>query len=348
MTSPTLPNRQTVDPYEPRTGVDLYAEVAPRIILPEKLPYLIYGIGIARSGTTVSLNVMTSSVARDELGNEHKIHAGYQHFKAGYRHAMHGWPNDTDKNKWTFEIPDASVSPVFYIKDPLGPYTKTESEYNPLRLLEMKGYPKNKLFLLFFFRDPEEILASWKRNWEVVRDGDLLRENLITACHTLRSIHQQAGKEGYANKVYLYESLRDHPPETVVGNLFDRINADMFPNEGLKICMTDHTVGDWDAEEKQRIWHPDEPAIYEREEISGLHSDAKTKQRLTYKKYPVGELDRLLTPLDHTILESEGTAKDYEYFRRHYVESSGLQVCTLDEVRGRNGEGAPLFKAKEH
>src|SRR6266446_323610 len=94
------------DPYEPRKGIDLYREVAPRIILPKNLPYLIAGIGIARSGTTASLNVMTSSIVEASNGNKYPIPASYQHFKAGYRQAMHGWPNQ----EWKFEIPDASIS----------------------------------------------------------------------------------------------------------------------------------------------------------------------------------------------------------------------------------------------
>lgn len=341
----TQPN--DFDPYEPRKGVDLYSEVASRIVIPSNIPYLIYGIGIARSGTTVSLNVMTSSVAEDAEGNQYPILGSYQHFKAGYRHAMHGWPNDTGDNKWSFEIPDASTSPTFYVKDPLGPYTHTESIYNPLTLLKMVDYPKNKLFLLFFFRDPKEILASWMRNWGEVRDSNILRKNLITSCHTLRLIREQAANEGYANDTYLYESIRDHKPAEVIGRLFDKINEHMSPNMGIKLTMTEHTTGGWNPEEKKRIWHPDEPAIYKRKEISGLHDAAKTSQSLSYKRYSDNDLKNILSPQDIQELENENVYDDYEYFRRRYIESSGLEVRRPKEINSLYFEGNPRPKERK-
>lgn len=327
------------DPYEPRTGVDLYGEVAPRIVLPDNLPYLVYGIGIARSGTTVSLNVMTSSNVEDDQGKKYPIEASYQHFKAGYRQAMHGWPNDTDEKKWQFAIPDAETTPVFYMKDPLGPYTHTESTYNPLELLKMKDYPKDKLFLLFFLRDPKEILASWKRNWGVVRDEGILRDNLITSCHTLREIQGQAESEGYASGTYLYESLRDNSPEKVVGRMFDQVNEHMTPRTGLHLAMTDHSVGNWDLEDKKRIWHPDEPAIYTRPEIANLHQGAKTSPRLLYKKYTDETLGKLLTREDMTVLNKGGVYDDYEHFRARYMESTRLQVCSIEGAIGKESDG---------
>lgn len=338
--------RPGFDTYEPRTNVNLYDEVAPRIIIPTTPPYLIYGIGIARSGTTVSLNVMTSSDAVDSEGRHHPILGSYQHFKAGYRHAMHGWPNDTDEKRWAFNIPDASESPVFYVKDPLGPYTHTESIYNPLELLKLKGYPRERLFLEFFFRDPQEILASWKRNWGRVRDPEVLRANLITSCHTLRNIHGQAVREGYAHDIYLYEGIRDHPPETVVGSMFDHINAHMTPHTGMKLVMTDHTVGGWNSEEKKRIWHPDEPAIYEREEIATLHSAAKTSEELRYKRYSPKDLGALLTAQDMRELERGGVYHDYEHFRSEYVHAHGLEVHRLDDLPPIMQEGIPGSKEK--
>lgn len=318
-----------IDPYEPRKGVDLYSEVAPRIILPENLPYLIYGIGIARSGTTVSLNVMTSSLAKEDEGKEFPIRAGYQHFKAGYRHAMHGWPNDNENHRWEFKIPDAHETPVFYIKDPLGPYTHTESVYNPLNFLQMKDYPIDRTFLLFFFRDPREILASWKRNWGKVRDPQVLRENLITSCLTLQDIHKQALAKGYPNEVYLYESLRDYEPAEVIGKLFSKINDRMQPNAGVRIQMTDHTVGGWDPDEKKRIWHPDEPEIYERAEIAELHSMAKSSDKLRYKKYSQDDLQRYLNDEDITELTQSGALAIYEYFRCLYNSSNCSAVAPL-------------------
>lgn len=338
-----------IDPYEPRKGVDkgvLYDEVASRIVLPDNLPYLVYGIGMARSGTTVSLNVMTSSQVSDQEGGHFPIHAGYQHFKAGFRHAMHDWPNDTDEKRWQFEIPDATESPAFYIKDPLGPYTETESTYNPLELLQRIGYPQDKLSLVFFFRDPSEILASWKRNWGGVRDPEILRNNLITASHTLHGIREQAEREGYDNQTYLYESIRDHAPEVAIGRMFDRINRHMKPNTGLEISLTDHSVGGWDTEEKKRIWHPDEPAIYTRDEISELHSAAKTSDKLSYKKYSSEALAGLLTPADTNALAQSGVFNDYGYFRRHYIESSGLMIRPLDPEIGQVREGVRRAKEK--
>jgi hypothetical protein len=302
--------RKKTDPYQPRSGTNFYKEVCDRIIFPENPPYLIYGIGIARSGTTVSLNILASSYVEDTDGKKSYLNASYQPFKSAYRQAMHNWP---DKN-WKFRIPEFNESPAYYIKDPLGPYTYAESTYNPLEILKMKNYPKDRVFLIFFFRDPIEVFSSWKRNWGIVRNNELLRKNFVTSCNTLKKIRKQALMESYATDVFIYEDLRDTSADQVIQNLFSNINTHMYVSTGLKINMTEHTTKDWDSNVKMRITYPKEPSIYNRSEISSLHSDANSKQKVEYKKYKNTEINQILTKQDISEIKSSNVYEIYKYF----------------------------------
>lgn len=121
----------------------------------------------------------------------------------------------------------------------------------------------------------------------------------------------------------------------------------MTPNTGMRLTMTDHTIGGWDPEEKKRIWHPDEPAIYERKEIASLCDAAKTSQRLAYKKYSDEDLRKVLSLQDIQALERGRVYDDYEYFRRRYVDSSGLVVRSPEGINIAGFEGNPRLRERK-
>lgn len=317
------------DPYEPRKSKSLYREVAKHIILPKNLPYFVYGLGIARNGTTVSLNFMAQAGLKDSRDKKYQVQCGYQHFKAGYRQAMHNWPKNEQNNEWQFTIPDASEFPIFYTKDPLGPYTLTEATFNPLLLLDLIKYNTNKLFIIFFFRDPEEVLISWKRNWGHVRNENVLRKNLQASSRHLIKLHKEVVKRNYPHAFYLYESLREHSPQIVVNTLFDQINKHLYPQTGLSLYINKHTVKNWSSKKIQDIWHPDEPLIYNRKEISKLHQSAKSTHSLKYKKYSEEEKKKYLSKEDVLFLKKSNLYRDYEYFRNLYTKSTGLKINRL-------------------
>jgi hypothetical protein len=120
----------------------------------ENEPSIVFAIGTAITGTTASLNVFRGSKVEDVEGRIHDIPVAYQHFKAELRHAMLGWKENPN---WSFQIPDVLL---FYMKDTIGPYTDKESRYKPLRVFGEMDYPMNKIFPVFFYRDPLDSFAS--------------------------------------------------------------------------------------------------------------------------------------------------------------------------------------------
>lgn len=317
-------NIMKYDEYQPRGGSAecYYDEVAQRTHFTQPPPFFIEAIGLARTGSTASLNIMASSNVITENGATVPIKAAYQHFKAGYRQAMHGWPN----GDWKFQFPERDQVPVFYGKDPLGPYTDMESRFDPLEILGRIQYPIDNTFLTFLLREPSEVLISWKRNWAIVRDPTILRDNLITSFHSVQEIYDKAIKAGYGTSVRVYEDLRDNLPEHVVGNLFDRINEKLTPTTHQKLVMTEKTVSGWDTTVIGSIWHPNEPAIYNREEIKGLHRDAKGgKNGLSYKSYTNEERCKYLTQEDMIELDKNGVYGVYNYFA-DIERAQGLKI----------------------
>ncbi len=85
-----------------------------------------------------------------------------------------------------------------------------------------------------------------------------------------------------------------------------------------------------DPEVIKNIWHPDEPTIYNRKEITGLHTLARTSQKLNYKKYSKRELAEHLSYEDRNKLIDAGAYDNYEYFRNHYINSTHLSIGSLD------------------
>ena len=200
-----------------------YEEIASRIKWNrDNPPDIAYVIGLARTGTSASLNVFRGSRIDDIDGVTHPITIGYQIFKAGLRHGMLDWRENPN---WNFELP---VTPLFYMKHSIGPYSDEESRYNPLKVFEQMGFPLRKIFPIFLYRDPLDAFASWIDMWSSIIPRKTLLENFITSSNTLREIREQMKTAGIPYSTLLYESIRDNSPDETANALFNQINQRFF------------------------------------------------------------------------------------------------------------------------
>ncbi|OQY66363.1 hypothetical protein B6D29_02810 [Microgenomates bacterium UTCPR1] len=308
---------------------DYYKEIASRTKWNrENAPTIVFAIGTARTGTTASLNVFRGSIVEDAEGKLHDIPVAYQHFKAGLRHAMLGWGENPD---WSFQIPEV---PLFYMKDTIGPYTDKESRYNPLKVFEEMGYPMDKIFPVFFYRDPLDSFASWIDKWSSILPRETLVENFITASNTLRDIKRDLEAKGIPHGTFLYETIRDNRPSDSAEALFDQINQTIAQRERKKLIATENTTENWDKLD-QKDWHPDQPKAYEIPRIDKcVHHDAKTKTSWEFKVKTPEKLAEMITPDEVKRLEEAGIPQIYDKFRLDAQRTLRLSVAESISFRG--------------
>jgi hypothetical protein len=302
-----------------------YGEIASRIKWgKENPPNIILTIGSARTGTTASLNVFRGSKIEDPEGKLHDIPVAYQHFKAGLRHAMLGWKENPD---WEFQIPD---TPLFYMKDTIGPYTQKESLYNPLLVFKQMGYPLDKIYPVIFYRNPLDSFASWIEKWSsIIPRGELIN-NFITATHTLLGVKKEIETIGLPHSTFVYEAIRDNSPNTAALALFKRINQTLELTDHKKIVATENTTENWNRLD-QEGWHPNQPARYEIPRIDQrVHHDAKTKTSWEFKIKTPEMLAKMISPRELTMLEEAGIHNQYNEFRLEALHNLNLPIKELE------------------
>lgn len=327
---------------------DYYEEVASRTRWnKDNPPNIVFAIGTARTGTTASLNVFRGSKVEDAEGNLHGIPVAYQHFKAGLRHAMFDWVNNPD---WEYKIPDV---PVFYMKDTIGPYTE-DSVYNPLKVFEQIGYPINKIFPVFFYRDPLDSFASWIDKLSPIVPRNILLETFIVAANTLLEIKKEVEARGLPHATFLYETIRDNSPNDAALALFNKINKTIEVSDRKKLILTENTTENWDRLD-QEGWHPNQPAIYEIPRIDRkLHHDAKTKKSWEFKVKTPEKLADMITPDEVKRLEEAGIPQIYDEFRMDAQKTLRLSIGESTSFRGikevfakRSAEGQQRIQTRK-
>ncbi|EKE13836.1 MAG: hypothetical protein ACD_12C00797G0004 [uncultured bacterium] len=336
--------------YEPvnRSISDYYAEVALRTKWnKDNPPNIVFAIGTARTGTTASLNVFRGSKVEDAKGNQYEIPVAYQHFKAGLRHAMFDWVNNPD---WEYKIPDV---PLFYMKDTIGPYTE-DSVYNPLKVFEQIGYPINKIFPVFFYRDPLDSFASWIDKLSPIVPRNILLETFIVASNTLLEIKEEVEEKGLPHATFLYETIRDNSSNDTALALFNKINQTIEVSDKKKLVSTENTTENW-GKLDQEGWHPDQPAIYEIPRIDKrLHHDAKTKTSWEFKIKTAEKLATIILPSELKRLEKAGLPQIYNEFRLSVQRTLVLPIDKLKSFERvkevfthQNVEGAQRIQTRK-
>ncbi len=330
--------------YEPTDNPldQYYSEIASRTQWDKGNPTpIVFTVGTARVGSTASLNLFRGSTVIDSNDNVNAIPVAYQHFKAGLRHAMLNW---NENSEWSFQIPKV---PLFYMKDTIGPYTQKESEYNPLKVFEKMGYPKDKLFVNFLYRNPLDVFSSWVDKWGEIIPRDSLLTNFIIASNTLKDIHKDIESSGIPYASMVYESIRDNAPLAVADSLFMQINKAYEGSEGIRIAATENTTENWERLDREG-WHPDQPRVYELPHVdSRVHQEARTKTSWSYRNKTTDELTKFLHPDEVIKIESEGIFDIYDYFRDDTQRTLGLSVEGSSSLKDiyevytmRNMEGA--------
>ncbi len=180
------------------------SDLSSRIDFQGQIPNIILGVGPCRSGTTAMLRVFA------EAG----IDAWSQPIKTTLRDFLNGKPNP-----YVFTVPD---KPVIFIKETLGADTREESTLNPLAVLLDAGVPAEKLHVLALTREPLATVDSWIRVIKKSSPEELVAHALQAITTTAR-IKQQADRLGISTNSFVYESLRDNQPSSVIEKLFNRL-----------------------------------------------------------------------------------------------------------------------------
>jgi hypothetical protein len=260
------------------------------------LPRILLAIAPCRSGTTVQLRMFSAA----------GIPSYYQPLKAIMRREAQGMRGD-------FEIPSRDK---IFIKETLGPYSNAESSFNPLDVLLMAGYPKDKITLLTELREPLSTLTSWIQTDLVLRENrTALFANFITAYKTLPQILRRAQESGVQFVPYIYEVLRDANPTHAVARLFS----------SLQLVYTESVVTGWEdlpqfGTVASRIYYPLEPSLYHND---SQHDEAASSLRLGYNNKDVQTIVDTLLPDEVEVIEQEGLPVIYEQMR-------GLVATVLD------------------
>ena len=298
-----LPQR---DAYEPVQGATL-ADVASHVKLPDptQSPNILLAVAPCRSGTTTQLRVFAQA----------GMQAHYQPLKAVLRSLMHGEQRE-------YEIPAASN---LFIKETIGPYTQTESEFNPVEVLLLAGYPKDKLHVLVEMREPLSTLASWYEMFSFNRDRETLFQNFMTAYRTVGQTRTRAIDQGVPVTTYVYEAQRDNEPAKAVSRLF----AD------LGLPYSDSVVRGWEnlpsfGTVESGIYFPPEPEIYS---ARSFHDTASTATELGYFPKSSASLDREVPEAQARTLRQSDIPAIYDQMKKAAERQLHLRIRRSQEMQ---------------
>ncbi len=212
---------------------------------------LILCISPCRSGSTVLLRVFGAS----------GIPSYYQPWKNVLRWAMQG-----EERFWDFP---AGPTPIF-VKETIGPYTRIETEFNPLEVIQVTGYPVEKLRLMLVARDPLQTWASWQSLWGEKTNFEIF----LAAFEQVEALRQQIKAAGLPIVHFVYESVRDYGAETAIRNMFSQ----------LGLPFTRQAVTGWFdlppfGKDGSNIFYPEEPQVFS---VENIHEKVETADGLEY------------------------------------------------------------------
>jgi len=212
---------------------------------------LILCISPCRSGSTVLLRVFGAS----------GIPSYYQPWKNVLRWAMQG-----EERFWDFP---AGPTPIF-VKETIGPYTRVETEFNHLEVIQVTGYPVEKLRLMLVARDPLQTWVSWQSLWGEKTNFEIF----LAAFEQVEALRQQIKAAGLPLVHFVYESVRDYGAETAIRNMFSQ----------LGLPFTRQAVTGWFdlppfGKDGSNIFYPEEPQVFS---VENIHEKVETADGLEY------------------------------------------------------------------
>ncbi|PWH16235.1 MAG: hypothetical protein DDG60_04315 [Anaerolineae bacterium] len=253
----------------------------------ETVAPLILCISPCRSGSTVLLRVFGAS----------GIPSFYQPWKNVLRWAMQGV-------EWFWDFPTGST-PVF-VKETIGPYTLTETKFNPFELVQAIHYPLHKLRLMLVARDPLQTWVSWQTLW-----GEKTRfEIFYAAFEQVETIRRQIQSAGLPLVHFVYEAVRDYGAESAIRGLFAQLGLP-FTRQAITGWFSLPPFG----EDGSNIFYPQEPPVFS---VPNIHEKVETADSLEFfarsepfAGVPVDQVDQIR----HSELQTW-----YETWRRtHYA-----------------------------
>ncbi len=264
---------------------------------PARVPRLILCVSPCRSGSTILLRVFGA------VG----VEAHYQELKNILRWRMQG-------GEMSWHVPQGPGTTLF-LKETLGPYTETEARFDPLRVLLKAGFPSEKMHILILGRAVSDTWASWVAWWR----GRTSFHILTLAYRTTDGIRRQAIEMGLPVTTFVYETLRDHPAEKVIAQLFARLHVPFAPV----------AVRGWHALPRfgtppSHVIFPQEPLPFQ---VPGLHDRPESADALVYYTHP-GEV----MPGEEVAIPSA----IYEGWRRACEADLDLPVAPTSAAAGRS------------
>lgn len=259
-------------------------ECAKYIGMPWPARRIILGVGPCRSGTTPMLRLF------DAAG----ITSCFQPMKNILRHLMLG------RTPAGWQIPAGTL----FVKETLGPYYEQEASFNPLKVLQLAGYPLDNVELLVLVRDPIATWCSWKWWW-----GDKVKiERFTDTWNQLTQIIYKAGRLNIPVHYFAYDILRKYSPGDVAGALFRELRIPLT----LSLSAggdKDITAG-WDEAGWKRIHWPLEPHPFSDPSAhSAIRTSTEWKHHYDLKKVTFGLIQHRVR--DRLCLHSSGCFDKY-------------------------------------
>jgi len=226
-----------------------------RIKLPENpndFPYIDLVIGSCRVGSTAKVSLWAAS----------GFEAHRQPIKSGiYRNLLFDQNKDF---KWGVPNKETLLEERMMVKETIGPYSETESNFNPFNVLTLAIEEKygtfiassiipEKVNVVILTRDPFDAWESWVKNWSESIGIDKLYRNFETSIKTVDFISKQASDYGVLVTFYDYEANKT-PLEST---------SELFFQLGIQ---TKPIVSNWrhilSNGARKNIVIPPEPSIY--------------------------------------------------------------------------------------
>lgn len=258
-------------------------QIASKIHIGKKIPFIYQGVGPSRSGTTIFLRIFANS----------NIQSWYQPIKTILRSEM---KNDG----FIFDLP-SNLETVF-LKETIGAGSEDECNYNALDVLIRAGVPLNKIKLILFLRNPISVLSSWITYVKEGLNPEQLAKNMIASYLTVYRIYEKACALKIDALPYVYEFTKYTNPEEVYRKVVNKLN--------LSITKT---TFDWEEYEKSeklgKIIYLKQESKYQ---PSGLHDKVKKSKKLIFYDRNLFEKRKLIDKKVQQILDSSDVFDIYE------------------------------------
>jgi hypothetical protein len=194
------------------------------------------------------------------------------------------------------------------VKETFGPYLEQECCLDPLRILDMAGYPMGKIHIIMTVREPFSAFASWKHWWPAVRI-----ENFIKAYHNTVHREREALSRDIAVTNYIFEAIKRHTPDVVIKKLFEKLG---LTYADAAVCWHNSPAYGTADSHIVEVDQPDEFLVV------GIRDQIKTSTQYNF----VERDTRTLQHADICKIRKAGLLEVYEDFRRDCARDLALQT----------------------